>query len=41
MLIPIFAKFKKRNLPNMERVNQILNVVGNGAKAHSDGPKAH
>ena len=29
-------KFKKRTLPNIARVNQILNVVGNGPKAHSD-----
>ena len=28
-------KFKKRTLPNMARVNQILNVVGNGPKAHN------
>ena len=34
-------KFKKGTLPNMARVNQILNVVGNGPQAHSDGPKAH
>ena len=28
-------KLKKRTLPNMARVNQILNVVGNGPKAHN------
>ena len=32
-------KFKKQILPNLARVNQILNVVGNGPEAHSDGPK--
>ena len=28
-------KFNKRTLPNMARVNQILNVVGNWPKAHN------